>query len=268
MAKHVNFFETLAESHIRLVNTVIYYHGPGEEGPYFVYAITDHMKDGKFRIYLRKLGQSGVPVKQINIPSSILGRADPSLGKAMDDYMKNYPEANVVRKQMDSSYFNNFRPFPLGMHNHVVRDKEDKIVDCECLYLERQPNRKTEQGLVPSMIYVVPVTAAMKRTPSPASFGFDLWAPEFLDCIMGEYPSADTCLSMLRNPKIENEAAAFHRYFAIVRGPIGALYLSYKGEIVGILDNNNLSQITVGRDHRYTREAISDLRIFNAVKGQ
>jgi hypothetical protein len=267
--KHPNFFETPAEAQMRLVNTVIYYHGPGEEGPYFVFAATDH-KDGKFRIYMKRLGQKYLieGLHSSHIPSNHIGRSDPSLAGAMDKFMTQYPSMNIVRKQMDSPHFNNFRPFPLGMMNQVSRDKDGRGVDCRCLYLERQPNRKTEQGLITSMVYVSPVTAAMKRSPSQAGYAFDMWAPEFLDCVEGNYPNPDVCLSKLRDPKIDNEAVAFSRYFAFVRGPIDMIFLSYKGEIVGMLDNNNLSQVTIGREHRYTREAVSDLRIFEAVKGR
>jgi hypothetical protein len=80
------------------------------------------------------------------------------------------------------------------------------------------------------------------------------------------YPSIDTCLSKMTDPKIANEAAAFHRYFALVRGPIGMLFLSYKGDIVGVLDNKNLSSVTVDREYKYTREVISDLQMFSNIK--
>jgi hypothetical protein len=153
------------------------------------------------------------------------------------------------------------------MMNLVKKDKAGKIIDCETLYLERQPNRLTQQGLIKSMIYISPVNAAMSRPPSPVNYGFDIWSEDFHDCIMGIYPSIDTCLSKLRDTNFCNEAAAFDRYFAIVKGPIGMLFLSYKGDIVGLLDNNNLSSVTIDSDFKYTREAVSDLKVFNTIKG-
>jgi hypothetical protein len=60
--KHKNFYENAKEANLRLRNTVVWYNGPGEQGPYFVMIITDH--DGSdFKIYMKKLGQ-----KRNNIP--------------------------------------------------------------------------------------------------------------------------------------------------------------------------------------------------------
>jgi hypothetical protein len=51
--------------------------------------------------------------------------------------MAEHPAAGILRKQMNSPLFNKFRPYPLGMCNTKGQ---------RAYYLERQPNRKTEQG--------------------------------------------------------------------------------------------------------------------------
>lgn len=265
--KYPNFYETTKEAQMRLHGTVIWYDGPGEEGPYQVLAITDHIGDGKFRIYMKRLGQRYIPEGEVAPPNEQIPADHPQVGKYMDDFMKARPKYGIIRKEMNSPHFKGFRPFPLGMMNRTTRMKDDTPVDSETLFLERQPNRHTQQGLTRGMVYVSPVTAAMKKAPNPAGYTFDMWSRDFCDCIMGRYPNADLCLSKLRDHTIANEAIAFDRYFAFVRGPIDMLFLSYKGEIVGLLDNNNLSQITIGREHKYTREAVSELHIFSQVRG-
>lgn len=261
--KYKNFFETVKEANIRLRNTVIWYDGPGEEGPYHVFLVAG---DGdEFKIYMKKLGQ-----KLYNIPGVIpvsdhVGTETHGTQQLMDQFIKSYPKFNMIRKDLSSPHFKGFRPFPLGMMNLVTKDKAGKVVDCETLYLERQPNRLTQQGLIKTMIYTTPVNAAMTRSPKPINYNFDLWSEDFLDCIMGQHPSIDTCMSKLTDYNFANEAAAFHRYFAVVKGPIGMLFLSYKGDIIGLLDNNNLSSITMDRDYRYAKEAVDDLRIFKNI---
>lgn len=264
--KHKNFYENAKEANLRLRNTIVWYDGPGEQGPYYVLIITDHDGDD-YKIYMKKIGQ-----KYQNIPGIISVNEHFShndtggVGPHMDKFMKDYPQFKMIRKDLSSPHFRAFRPFPLGMMNTVREDKAGKPVDCETLYLERQPNRATQQGLIRSMVAVSPVTAAMSRQPTGMPYQFDIWSEDFYECIMGSYPSIDTCLSKLSDPKVANEAAAFHRYFALVRGPIGMLFLSYKGDVVGLLDNKNLSSVTVDREFKYTREAISDLHVFNNIK--
>jgi hypothetical protein len=264
--KHKNFYENVKEANLRLRHTVVWYDGPGEKGPYYVYLITDHDSDD-FKIYMKRIGQKQNNVPGVTCVSDHFPSGEGEIGKHMDKFMKDYPQFNLVRKDLSSPHFRAFRPFPLGMMNLVTKNKEGKPVDCETMFLERQPNRATQQGLTKQMIYASYVNAAMSRPPSAVPFQFDVWTEHFYNCIMGIYPSIDTCLSNMTNPKIANEAAAFHRYFALVRGPIGMLFLSYKGDIVGLLDNNNLSSLTVDREFRYTKEAISDLHMFNTIKG-
>lgn len=262
--KHKNFYENAKEANLRLRNTIIWYDGPGEQGPYHVLMVTDH--DGSdFKIYMKRIGQRYNNVS-VPPPNEQIGSETDGAGGYMDKFMKQYPDFKMVRKDLSSPHFRAFRPFPLGMMNLVHKDKTGKPVNGETLYLERQPNRATQQGLMRSMIYVTPINAAMSRTPVPIQHHFDLWSEDFHDCVMGNYPSVDTCLSKMTNRDVANEAAAFHRNFALVRGPIGMLFLSYKGDVVGVLDNKNLSSLTVDREYKYTREAVSELHLFNNIK--
>jgi hypothetical protein len=262
--KFKNFYENVKEANLRLRGTIIWYNGPGEEGPYHVLVISDH--DGSdFKIYMKKLGQKYMNIHGVMPPSEHYGDIT-GIGGHMDKFMKDYPKFNLVRKDLSSPHFRAFRPFPLGMMNLVTKNKAGQPIDCETLYLERQPNRQTQQGLIKSMVFVKHVNAAMSRAPTQAHFTFDLWSEDFYDCIMGNYPSIETCLSKLRDPNVANEAAAFHRNFALVKGPIGMIFLSYKGEVVGLLDNKNLSSLTIDSEYKYTKEAISDLHIFNNIQ--
>lgn len=264
--KHKNFYENAKEANLRLRNTIIWYDGPGEQGPYFVLLVTDHDGDN-FKIYMKRIGQKYQNIPGILSPETGIGQIIDGAGPMMDKFMKQYPKFNMVRKDLSSPHFRAFRPFPLGMMNCVKEDKAGKIVDSETLYLERQPNRTTQQGLIKTMIYISPVNAAMSRAPQQVNYNFDLWSEDFHECIMGNYPSIDTCLSKLTDRNCANEAAAFHRHFALVKGPIGMLFLSYKGDIVGLLDNKNLSSVTVDTEFKYTKEAIDDLHMFNNIKG-
>lgn len=263
--KYKNFYENAKEANLRLRNTVIWYDGPGEQGPYFVMLVTDH--DGSdFKIYMKRVGQKYYNIPGIVPPNEQFGHIVDGAGQHMDKFMKDHPQFGMIRKDLSSPHFRNFRPFPLGMMNLVTKDKNGKGIDCETLYLERQPNRLTQQGLISSMIHISTVNAAISRPPSLGNYRFDMWSEYFYDCIMGCYPSIETCLSKLRDPNCANEAAAFHRNFALVRGPIGMIFLAYKSDVVGILDNKNLSAVTVDNEFKYTKEAISDLHVFNNIK--
>jgi hypothetical protein len=214
---------------------------------------------------MKRIGQKYNNIPNVTPPTDVYGDIS-GLGPHMDKFMKDYPQFNTVRKDLSSPHFRAFRPFPLGMMNLVTKNKAGSPIDCETLYLERQPNRQTQQGLIRSMIYVSPINAAISRAPTQVAVNFDIWSEDFYDCIMGNYPSIETCLSRLRDPKIANEAAAFHRHFALVKGPIGMILLAYKGDVVGGLDNKNLSSITVDSDYKYTKEAILDLHVFNNIQ--
>lgn len=251
MADYPNFYENHEEALRRLNNTVITYDGE----PYYVVAITDN-PDGIFRMYLYPLG---IVSRQFPLlpPISGIPANHAGMAKVIDDWMatKEGENSGMIRKMMNSPKFNKFRPFPLGMYNDSNR----------CCYIERQPNRKVEQGLIKSMLDVNLVTAGRADDTFYGRDSIDFFSPSFRACAMNQHPSAKTCLDNLLNPTIKNEAAGFCRTFAFVRGPIGMMFLAYKADIVGVLPNNDFSKVKIGRDFSYVKEAVEELKLFNDI---
>lgn len=249
MATHVNFYERLEEARMRLRNTVVLYDGE----PHYVIAITGHKPDGIFRIYMEPLSETPAYSHDSTIPSIAYGQDHPSLGAHMDAWLEgpDGKRSNVVRKMMNSPLFNKFRPFPLGMVN----------TKGGVFYLERHPTRKTEQGLTQSMLAYSPLSISQigkYQKPSVVSV-------ELRDTILNKYPTAQECLTNLLDPMVTNDAAAFHRNFCLVRGPLHMLYLGYKEDVVGVLVEENLSKVRLGRKFGHVKEAVQELGIFNQV---
>jgi hypothetical protein len=246
-----NVYENVKEAMLRLRRTIVCYDGE----PYLVLCITNHKADGIFRIYLEPTGRD--PEK------SHPGRPEPEqyppehagIGPYMDTWMAEHPQAGVLRKQMNSPLFNRFRPYPLGMCNTHGGGT---------YYIERQPNRKTEQGLLASMLYETKINCI----PDQGAKGFrsiDIYGKAFKECVMGLYPTAQECLVNLLDPEVVNEAAAFNREFALVRGPLNMLFLAYKYDIVAVLPKNDFSMVRIGRDYHHTKEVIENLGLFQSI---
>lgn len=252
MTDHVNFYENLHEAQMRLRSTVVMYDGL----PYYVLAICNHKLDGIFRTYLLPLDRD----KKLSIPDT--GNFPPNapeLGTYLDTWMDKMPGAGVLRKNMDSKHFNKFRPFPLGMINYGINT----------FYLERQPQRNREQGLTRSMIFETPVLAApptpMQKTRT-AGTNIDLHTAAFKACVSASHPSAQECLVALTDPTIDNNAAAFDRQFALVRGPIDMLFLAYKTDIIGVMPKNSFEHLRLGREFKHTKEVVVGLKLFDDIK--
>lgn len=250
MPNHANYFETLKEAHIRLRGTIVLYDGI----PYYVMAITDHKKDGIFRIYLDPIGWDENQTHQQPAYHNFSAESS-ELGDYMDKWMDDNPSAGVIRKQMNSPLFDKYRPFPLGMAN----------VDKKTYYVERQPTRATYQGLTRASIAEHLVTLGeqpgrLGRNPAVSIVGLP-----FKECILGQYPTAEVCLANLTSGEYENEAAAFHRSFAFIRGPIDMLFLAYKTDVIGILPNSDFSVLRLGKNYKHTKEAVEELHLFNTI---
>lgn len=249
MANHPNTFETVKEAMMRLRRTVVCYDGE----PYVVLAITNHMSNGIFRIYLDPIGKDPNKMRQRPEPEGFPPE-HPGLGPYMDTWIAEHPDSGIIRKEMNSPKFNKFRPYPLGMCN---------IKGSGTYYIERQPNRKTEQGLISSMLFETLISVAPQQAKRVGSV--DIYGPAFRSCVLGDHPSAEECLANLSDPEILNDAAAFHREFALVRGPIGMLFLAYKHDIVGVLPNNGFDCIRLGREFTHTKEVVEKLGIFQTI---
>jgi hypothetical protein len=250
--EHPNFYENMKEAHMRLRNTVVMY----ESEPYYIFAITDHMKDGIFRVYMYPIGDTTTTAAKECMAYVNNYPADhPDLGGMLDKALGVHgKDCGVLRKHMNSPAFNRFRPFPLGMCNLKGKGTH---------YVERQPTRHTPQGLTASMLYDTEIVTAAQGIPVKS--GVSIQNNDFRNCVLGKYPTAQECLSGLSNPKLANEAAAFHRQFALARGPIGMIFFAYKTDIVGVLPDNDFSELRLGKDYRHVREVVQELQLFNTV---
>jgi len=256
--KYPNFYETLKEAKMRLEGTVVLYEGR----PYYVLCIGNHT-DGIFRVYLDDIlyakGKDVGPAYQRDhdVAAAAQWHDEPSMSRAqkLDKIIDKKPDIGVIRKMMNSPHFNKFRPFPLGMIND----------NGKVYYAERQPTRSTFQGLTQQMVNSLPISTIPDIMRRGLAGRVSFTSPTFGRAIVGDYPSVTECLSALADPRIGNEGAAFHRYFALFRGPLDMLFLAYKSDIVGYLPEGDLSKVVIGRGFKHCREAIAELNIFNVI---
>jgi hypothetical protein len=252
--KHKNFYETLKEALMRLRRTVIVYDGI----PYRVITITNHMEDEIFRVYLEPIGQTHEEMMERENPQpDNYPPEHPEVGKYMDKFIETHPTYGILRKQINSPKFNNFRPYPLGMCN---------LFGSGTYYVERQPNRKTEQGLISSMLHETPITTGSGPQTATRCGTISVYGPEFKACVMGEYPTAAQTLAALLDPEVTNEAGGFHREFALVRGPIDMIFLAYRHDVVGVLPFGDFSVLKLGRKFGHCREVIDELGLFSTIR--
>ena len=247
MAEHKNFYENLEEALNRLRNTIVLY----DNEPYYIWTITNHKGDGVFRVYMSKVADVSK-----GVPSALsIGHTSASLGPAMDQHVdgnaKN-PAQPIFRKKMDSSYFNKFRPFPLGMMN----------LTGHAIYMERTPARPSMlQGLSHNMISAILIDAnGGSRTAVNPN------CSEFHDCVVGDYPSPKEALEGVTSDKTKNSSIAFNREFALIRGPIDTVFIAYRGDVVGALLLGDFSVLRLGRKYKHLKEAVKDLNLFASVE--
>lgn len=249
--KHVNFYENEAEASMRLAHSIVLY----DDKPYYVLAVTDHKPDGILRIYLDPLGQKqGMSHRRYSIPYDWMNTGLPgqSRGDKMDEFLESHKDSGVIRKMMNSPKFNRFRPFRLGMCNN------SGFVQ----YIERSPTRHTQQGLTSTMVVVKTVGLDNNRP----GMSFDQFGLSFYDTIMGNYPTADDCLKALTNKDIANEGAAFHRDFALIRGPMSMVFLAYKEDVIGRLPERDFGTIDISPEFIHTKEVVESLNLFKDIR--
>ena len=250
MAKYTNFYETIKEMNMRLAHTVVMY----DKEPYYVLCATDHKGDGIFRLYLDPLGKGPTESSTGSVPYEWMDEPGMSRGQKMDEYLEKNKNTRIIRKMGNSPAFDKFRPFPLGMCN-----KNGRVY-----YVERSPTRHTSQGLTQSMMMVRSVSL-VGGTEKVNPYEVSIFDNDFYDTMTGSYPSCQEVISELKNPEVINVGAAFHRNFAVMRGPLDTMYLAYKNEVVGQLVNQDTSEVRLGKAFVYTRECIEDLKIFNKI---
>ena len=258
MPAYTNYYETIKEARMRLLGTVILY----DNRPYYVLAIADHKADGIYRMYLDDLLHKDGPARR-RIHGMPYDWCDEGVGHTVGDKMDEWmekqkqtpEEIGVIRKMMNSPLFNKFRPFPLGMVN----------VGSTVMYVERQPTRNTLQGLAQQMLNVSSVSIVPKEGIRPRS-AVSVDSVQLARTIINDYPSPEECLKALSDDRVANEGAAFHRQFAIMRGPLDMMFVAYKSEVIGILPNHDLSVITIGRNYSHCKEAVAELNVFGDIQ--
>ena len=250
MVKHVNFYENVREAEIRLNNTIVMY----DEEPCYILGLADHKDDGIIRAYLDPLRGDGsrMAMEMYSMPVTSHGYNSKDRGILMDQWLETNDgkKSGVLRKMMNSPKFDRFRPFPLGNMN----------IDGMVAYLERRPTRYTQQGLIESMISCRRVCVGDK-----SGVGYSLFSKYMYDTIKGNYPSAQEALEGFNNDSIANEAVAFHRYFAFVRGPLGIVYLAYKNEIVGFTPDISVAEVRLGKEYSQLKETLEELNVFHKI---
>lgn len=245
---HPNFYENIKEANLRLQYTVVLY----DDIPYHILCITDDRPDGIFRVYMEPIGHpNGSVFDRIgSVPHDYPDHSQ--RGKLMDQWMVNFPDSGVIRKMMNSPSFNRFRPFPLGMCNYGGHT----------VYMERQPQRHTQQGLTQNMIQ----QERLMLSDTKGRGGMvGIMSPSFKDCVMHFYPSIEESIKNLSDPDIQNESVAFHKDFALLRGPVGSLFMAYKTDIIGILPNSDLSCVAIASKFSHTKEVVAELGVFKDI---
>ena len=249
---HPNFYENLEEMQRRLYDTVVTYDGE----PYRIIAITNHRSDGIFRLYLWPVQDSVIKAANAGqFPSAVsqYPGQDQRLGPALDKWMEEHPESKILRKQANSPAFNKFRPFSLGMMNK----------DGRALFLERSPERRTQQGLIRQMVECTLVSTERANRRG----GIDqLVGEEFYDCVKGNHPSAEECMENMLDPNVENVSVACHRNFAIVRGPMDTFFLGYKTDVVGVVPPTKRPTVELGKKFAHLKEAVEETRQFHDIR--
>jgi hypothetical protein len=254
--QYPNFYENITEARARLNRTVILY----DDIPCQVAAITDHKEDGIFRMWLAPIGATPEELRAREKFDYYCMNCHPDnteLPGYLDAELAKNPKSGIMRKHMNSPKFKRFRPFPLGMCN----------VGTQTFYVERQPIRpKMEQGLVKSALWETLITAGSRQdNPRRVPEQISLFSSDFRDCILADHHDAATVLPMLLDPKVSNDAHAFHREFALVRGPLEMIFLAYRADIIGVLPKNNFSLLRLGREFRHCQEVVEELGLFNSI---
>jgi hypothetical protein len=254
MKEYPNFYENLKEAYSRLARTIVLYDGL----PYHAIALTDNKEDGIIRIWLDPIGVDMNDGRKQLVYTALSYNGDYApLGSLLDTLLEKYPDCGILRKHMNSPKFNRFRPFPLGMCN----------VGTQVYYVERQPIRPLmHQGLVKSACLETLITAGSRQdNPRRQAETLDITSKAFKDCILGDHFTPRETLAALLNPRVAHDALAFHREFALVRGPIDMLFLAYRSEIIGVLPNNSFDFLKLGKEYGYCREVVEELDLFRKI---
>lgn len=227
-----NVFETLDDAQRRLSNGIVKY---GDNEFYYVNEVRSVTKDSIYRLYLTTL------------PSDRLRYDDrPNLPEDHEDFME-VVGGKFIRKKIDSPKFNKFRPFPLGMVNY-----EGNVA-----YVTRVPTRHTQQSLSSNMCSQVLINMATNGDTPHSALRVYFGGVEFTEMLKGVYPSFRECITNLSDPDCNNSAAAFNREYAIVRGPVGVLFIANKDGPFGIV--KDISSVQISSNKKHLKESLESL---------
>jgi hypothetical protein len=235
---------------MRLDNTVVLY----DNKLYYVLCIADHKPDGIFRVYLDPIGNMWS--NNHSVPTSWHDEPGMTKGKKMDDYIASQTGCTILRKHINSPLFKRFRPFPLGFVN-------SEAAKC-AIFTERSPTRHTQQGLTDSMISSKAIQFN-PDAPSKLMYRITCTTPELGGTVIGNYPSLEECYNNIVNPDVSNSSAAFHRNFAVFRGPLNIAFLAYKTDVVGVFNGSDHKQVALGRSWTHLKESVDELEMFTTV---
>jgi hypothetical protein len=219
--------------------------------------ICNHKSDGIFRLYLWPIQHSlaAFKAKGLYPDYQIVQMFSNEQGAFLDKWMEEHKDSPIMRKMANSPAFNKFRPFSLGMLNQTHNT----------CYLARSPTRKTQQGLVASMIDHWPCSVGEREQ---SRFRGSLSGSEFYDCVKGTHPSAQECLEKMFDPAYEERnSVAFHRNFAFVRGPLDTFFLQYKTDLVGFVPKqSSRPTVELAKKFAHLKETVEETRQFSEVK--
>lgn len=265
MVAHKNFYETIQEARMRLRNTIVRY----RDDFYYVLEVSDHMADGKFRVYMDILGCDRVGRDRLPGFPDQNGYESNSFAKKLDDYIDKNPDCGLVRKYADSRHFYKFRPFPLGNVN-----TGGSVVFCE-----RTPTRNMHQGLLQEAVMATNVSSTPPQYDPNSKSGRGIFSlhnhplgnssvnvlgDSFYSMLKGLYPSYEEVITNLRDPSILNKGCAFHRDYSVMRGPLDMLFLCHRHSGVGLIDKDNT--LYLGSPHLFLKEELTELNLFNSIQ--
>ena len=254
-ASYKNFYESLKEANMRLNGTVVLYDGD----PYYVLCITDHMKDGEFRVYLDPVSDQMAVNRFSDLPSNIpeghfLGLGT-NRGAEMDKWMEAHKDSGVIRKNLSSKKFNSFRSFPLGMMEYGRS---------YCMYVERHPTRNPQQGLQGNSLIAKQVLLENSHTCD-----VNMFTDFFKACVRGEYDTLNEAYEKLKDPNTGKKSVPFHRRFALVKGVLGQTILWYKNDPVGFVKKDKAVggfSVSLDKQFVFVKESVDELGLFFSVE--
>lgn len=133
----------------------------------------------------------------------------------------------------------NWKPVPTGFVN-----TGDKV-----FYVQRKPVRKWKQGLSRDNCSVFPKALGMQEMFKSKQFG---------RTVMRDYPSYKEAFAKVRS---EGGQVAFHPDLAISRSKVGPIYLLYRTDTVGWLEQGEL---ILGDDWSFLKEIVQEVVNANA----